>query len=316
MTRRPNRKAGGAFGGLGGHRPMARRFFGTDGIRGSANSSPMTSEVALRVGMAAGKLFTNGSYRHRVVIGKDTRLSGYMIENRARLRLHRRRHGRIPARADADAGRRHADPLAPRRSRRDDLRLAQSLRRQRHQAVRPRRLQALRRHRAPDRGADATATSSELLAAPAKIGRADRVSTARRRAISNSPSARCPRTSASTACRVVIDCANGAAYKVAPDALWELGAEVIKIGVDPNGFNINKDCGSTAPTHLLARSVKCAPISASRSTATPIAWSSSTRRAAVIDGDQLMAVIAESWQQARTARRRRHRRHGDVESRA
>ena len=82
MTRRPNhKKAGGAFGGLGGHRPMARKFFGTDGIRGSANSSPMTSEVALRVGMAAGKLFTNGSYRHRVVIGKDTRLSGYMIES-------------------------------------------------------------------------------------------------------------------------------------------------------------------------------------------------------------------------------------------
>ena len=89
---------------------MARRFFGTDGIRGSANSTPMTSEVALRVGMAAGKLFTNGSYRHRVVIGKDTRLSGYMIESALVVRLHRRRHGRVPARADADAGRRHARP--------------------------------------------------------------------------------------------------------------------------------------------------------------------------------------------------------------
>ena len=79
-------------------------YFGTDGIRGLANRPPMTSEVALKVGMAAGKLFSNGDHRHRVVIGKDTRLSGYMIEAGAGVGLHRGRHGRVPARADADAG--------------------------------------------------------------------------------------------------------------------------------------------------------------------------------------------------------------------
>ena len=133
---------------------MPRKYFGTDGIRGSANTHPMTSEVALKVGMAAGKLFTNGSYRHRVVIGKDTRLSGYMIEFRARLRLYRGGHGCVPARSDADAGRRHADPLAPRRSRRDDLSLAQPVHRQRHQAVWSGRLQALRRQGTGNRAAD------------------------------------------------------------------------------------------------------------------------------------------------------------------
>ena len=106
-------------------------------------------------------------------------------------------------------------------------------------------------------------------------------STARASAISSSPSARCPKNLRFDGIRAVIDCANGAAYKVAPEALWELGAEVVKLGVDPNGFNINKDCGSTAPerSHPQGRA-RCAPISASRSTATPTAWSSSTRRAA------------------------------------
>ena len=117
---------------------MTRKLFGTDGIRGHANTFPMTPEVALKVGLAAGRIFTHGDHRHRVVIGKDTRLSGYMIEIGADVGLHRRRHGRVPVRTAADARGRHADALAARRSRRDDLGLAQSLPRQRHQAVRSR----------------------------------------------------------------------------------------------------------------------------------------------------------------------------------
>src|ERR1700750_1316572 len=109
----------------GGKSVMARKYFGTDGIRGSANSHPMTSVVALKVGMAAGKLFTNGSYRHRVVIGKDTRLFGYVID----AALARSGHGRVSDRPGPDACRRHAAPLAARRSRRDALGFAQSLRR-------------------------------------------------------------------------------------------------------------------------------------------------------------------------------------------
>ena len=130
MTRRSEHNqrqapTGNTRGGLS----MPRKYFGTDGIRGSANIHPMTSEVALKVGMAAGKLFTNGSYRHRVVIGKDTRLSGYMIESALVSGFTAVGMDVFQLGPDADAGRRHADPVAARRSRRDDLGLAQPLRR-------------------------------------------------------------------------------------------------------------------------------------------------------------------------------------------
>ena len=106
---------------------MARKYFGTDGIRGLANGDKLTPELAMKVGMAAGLMFDRGEHRNRVVIGKDTRRSGYMIENALGRRLHRGGHGCLFPRPDADAGRRHADALAARRSRRDDLGLAQSL---------------------------------------------------------------------------------------------------------------------------------------------------------------------------------------------
>ena len=136
---------------------MARRLFGTDGIRGTANQPPMTAEMALRLGMAAGRHFTRGDHRHRVVIGKDTRLSGYMLEPALTA-------GFIAMGMDvtllgpaADAGGRDAHALAARRPRGHDLRLAQSVPGQRHQAVRPRRLQAVGRDRAGDRGRHARA---------------------------------------------------------------------------------------------------------------------------------------------------------------
>jgi phosphoglucosamine mutase len=147
---------------------MPRKYFGTDGIRGSANTYPMTSEVALKVGMAAGKLFTNGSYRHRVVIGKDTRLSGYMIDPRWSPSLPWA--WTCSSSPDADARRRHADPLAPRRLG-DDLRFAQPVRRQRHQTANP-TATSLRREggrRAVDGG------SSGAVGGAGLIGRATRI---------------------------------------------------------------------------------------------------------------------------------------------
>ena len=132
---------------------MARKLFGTDGVRGRANDAPMTAETALRLGQAAGRYFTNGGHAHRVLIGKDTRRSGYMLENALTAGLHLGRHGRLPGGAGADAGGGHARALDARRPRGDDLGLAQPLPGQRHQVLRPRRLQALRRRRGGDRGA-------------------------------------------------------------------------------------------------------------------------------------------------------------------
>ena len=137
---------------------MTRSLFGTDGVRGRANASPMTAEIAMRIGMAAGRVFNRGGHRHRVVVGKDTRLQ--RLHDRAgpdrRLPVGRRR--RAAARAAADAGGRLPDALDARRRRRHDLGLAQSLRGQRHQAVRPGRLQALRRGRDADRARWSRAT--------------------------------------------------------------------------------------------------------------------------------------------------------------
>ena len=157
---------------------MARKLFGTDGVRGRANDAPMTPETALRLGQAAGRYFTERRPRHRVLIGKDTRRSGYMIENAltagfTSVGMDVFLVGPVP-----DARRRHARPLDARRPRGDDLRLAQPLRGQRHQVLRPRRLQALRRRRGGDRGA--ARGRAAVLAAPAHIGRATRIDDAPR----------------------------------------------------------------------------------------------------------------------------------------
>ena len=172
-------------------------------------------------------LFQRGDYRHRVVIGKDTRLSGYMIEKAlvagfTSVGMDVLLLGPMPTPAVAMLT----------RSMRADLGVMISashnpLRGQRHQALRPGRLQALRRGRARDRSAHRRATLGRRLAAPAELGRAKRIDERRRPATSSSPSAPCRGSSSLDGMRVVLDCANGAAYKVAPEALWELGAEVI-----------------------------------------------------------------------------------------
>ncbi|MEZ5907700.1 MAG: phosphoglucosamine mutase [Hyphomicrobiaceae bacterium] len=273
---------------------MARRLFGTDGIRGLANRHPMTSEVALRVGMAAGKIFSNGGHRrHRVVIGKDTRLSGYMIESAmvsgfTAVGMDVFQLGPMPTpavamltrslRADlgvmisashnpfGDNGIKLFDP--------DGYKLSDETEQQIEQLMeRP---------------------AGELLAAADRIGRATRVESAQERYIEFAKRT-LPRNLRLEGLRVVIDCANGASYKVAPLALWELGAEVIKIGVDPNGLNINQKCGSTAPEALCdkVREVRADIGIALDGDADRVIIVDEGGR--IIDGDQLMAVIAESW---------------------
>jgi phosphoglucosamine mutase len=272
---------------------MVQRYFGTDGIRGLANSPPMTSEIALKAGMAAGKLFSNGPHRHRVVIGKDTRLSGYMIESAmmsgfTSVGMNVFLLGPMPTpavamltkslRADlgvmisashnpsADNGIKLFDA--------DGYKLSDDAERQ---------IETLME-------ADAAA----LLVPAERIGRATRVDSAQERYIEFAKRT-LPRNIRLNDLRVVIDCANGAGYEVAPNALWELGAEVIKIGVEPDGFNINHKCGSTAPEAL------CAKVREVRADI-GIALDGDADRVVIVDekgnivdGDQIMAVIAEGW---------------------
>lgn len=273
---------------------MTRKLFGTDGIRGRSNYHPMTSEVALRVGMAAGKLHTNGAHRHRVVIGKDTRLSGYMIESAlvsgfTAVGMDVFQLGPMPTPAVAMLT----------RSLRADLGVMISAS---HNPYIDNGIKLF----GPDgyklsdemeaRIEELTQSDmNELLAQPEKIGRATRIDSACERYIEFAKRT-LPRNLRLDGLRVVVDCANGAGYKVAPEALWELGAEVVKIGVEPNGLNINKDCGSTS-TDALSRKVDEVRADIG------IALDGDAdrvlicdERGRVIDGDQIMAVIAESWQ--------------------
>ena len=213
-----------------------------------------------------------------MVIGKDTRLSGYMIEPAlvagfAAAGMDVLLFGPLPTPGVAMMT----------RSMRADLGVMISAshnayRRQRHQAVRPGRLQAVGRDRAEDRGHDGRGPRDGL-AASDELGRVKRIDDAQARYIEIAKATFRKRLTLA-GLRIVIDCANGAAYKVAPDALYELGAEVFPVGVEPNGININEDCGSTHPAGAGqggARST--APTSASRSTATPTGRSSATRTA-------------------------------------
>jgi phosphoglucosamine mutase len=272
---------------------MSRKMFGTDGIRGLANSHPMTSEVALKVGMAAGKLFTNGEHRHRVVIGKDTRLSGYMIESAlvsgfTAVGMDVFQLGPMPTPAVAMLT----------RSLRADLGVMISAS---HNPYEDNGIKLF----GPDgyKLGDDTELKIEslinddmsaLLAEPHNIGRAKRIDSAQERYIEFAKRT-LPRNTRFDGLRVVVDCANGAAYSVAPLALWELGAEVIALGVEPDGININKDFGSTAPDALCAkvREVRADIGVALDGDADRVLICDEKGR--LIDGDQLMAVIAEFW---------------------
>jgi phosphoglucosamine mutase len=271
---------------------MARKYFGTDGIRGRANGT-ITAELALKVGQAAGLVFRRGDHRHRVLIGKDTRLSGYMIETAlvagfTSVGMDVLLTGPIPTPA--------VGVLA--RSMRADLGVMISAS---HNPFDDNGIKLF--------GPDGYKLSDEVeaeieallasditkqLATSRDLGRAKRIDGVQDRYIEFAKLT-LPKAIDLSGLRVVIDCANGAAYKVAPGALWELGADVVSIGVDPDGFNINKDCGSTDLTAITrkVREMRADIGIALDGDADRVMIVD--ERGHVVDGDQLLAVIAESW---------------------
>jgi phosphoglucosamine mutase len=275
---------------------MARRYFGTDGIRGQANTFPMTPEVAMKVGMAAGLSFHRGKHRHRVVLGKDTRLSGYMLENAmvagfCAAGMDVFLLGPIPTPAVAMLV----------RSLRADIGVMISAS---HNPYSDNGIKLF--------GPDGYKLSDEIesrieamldqdvqltLASSDDLGRAKRVDGVHDRYIEFAKRT-LPRSMSLSGLRVVVDCANGAAYKVAPAALWELGAEVIAINNEPNGFNINQECGSTHPAGLAKKvhEVRADIGIALDGDADRMVIVDET--GTVVDGDQIIAAIAESWHQA------------------
>lgn len=272
---------------------MARKYFGTDGVRGRANAGTMTADMVLRIGMAAGNLYRRGSHRHRVVIGKDTRLSGYMIENALASGLLAAGMdvfllGPVPTPAVAMLT----------RSMRADLGVMISAS---HNPFADNGIKIF--------GPDGFKLSDEqelaieamlddpsvmTVAASDTIGRAKRIEDAQARYIEFAKRTY-PKDMTLDGLRVVVDTANGAAYKVAPTALWELGAEVIQIGNEPNGTNINDGCGSTHPEAM------CTKVRELRADIGIALDGDADRviiaddKGQVVDGDQLMALIATSW---------------------
>jgi len=277
---------------------MARKYFGTDGIRGATNAGAMTASMAMKVGMAAGTYFQRGEHRHRVLIGKDTRLSGYMLESAlvagfTSVGMDVIMVGPLPTpavamltqsmRADigvmisashnpfADNGIKLFGP--------DGYKLSDEAEETIEQLI------------------DSAKEGDVALSPAAQIGRARRIDDAQGRYIHFAKST-FPRDLRLDGLRIVIDCANGAAYKVAPLALWELGADVVSIGITPNGTNINDGVGSTAP-QTLSETVVAAGADigiALDGDADRLIVVDETGR--VIDGDQLMATIAAGWARA------------------
>ena len=271
-----------------------RRLFGTDGIRGKANSYPMTAGTALRLGQAAGLMFTRGAHRHKVVIGKDTRLSGYMIEPALTA-------GFIGAGMDVTLLGPLPTPAVAMltRSLRADLGVMISASHNPYEDNGIKLFGPDGNKLSDDVEAEIEAimdsTFSDRLAEPALLGRASRLDDAGGRYI-EAAKACFPRGLRLDSLKIVLDCANGAAYRVAPAVLWELGATLIRVGVQPDGFNINKGCGSTVPEYLCAQVVEHgADIGiALDGDADRLLISDGTGE--LIDGDQILALIARSWQ--------------------
>jgi phosphoglucosamine mutase len=221
---------------------MTRKLFGTDGVRGTANTYPMTAEMALRLGAAAGRYFRrDGSAAHRVVIGKDTRLSGYMLENALTAGLTSTGMnvlllGPVPTPAVGFLT----------RSMRADLGVMISASHNPHHdnGIKFFGPDGFKLSDEAEAEIEAILAGEIALARPESIGRAKRIEDGRGR-YQEFVKTTVPAGVRLDGLKVVIDCANGAAYKAAPEVLWELGAEVIPVGVSPNGTNINDRCGST-----------------------------------------------------------------------
>ena len=270
---------------------MARRFFGTDGIRGLTNQSPMTAEVAMRVGMAAGTHFLRGSHKHRVVVGKDTRLSGYMLENAMVA-------GFTAVGMDVVQVGPMTTPAVAllTRSMRADLGVMISAS---HNPFYDNGIKlfgpdGFKLSDADEIAIEALLDAVPQLAQPNDIGRARRIEDARGRYI-HAVKASLPESVRLDGLKIVIDCANGAAYNTAPTALWELGAEVVTIGVSPNGKTINDKCGSTHP-EMLQETVVASGADIG------IALDGDADRlivvdehGTIVDGDQIMAALGLAW---------------------
>ena len=270
---------------------MARKYFGTDGIRGATNLSPMTAAMAMKVGMAAGAHFQRGDHRHRVVIGKDTRLSGYMLENAlvagfTSVGMDVVLVGPMPTPAVA---------MLTHSMRADmGVMISASHNPYADNGIKLFGPDGYKLSDADEEAIEALIDGDVPLAPSEHIGRAKRIDDANGRYIHFAKST-FPETMRLDGMKIVVDCANGAAYQVAPSALWELGAEVVAIGVSPNGKNINDRVGSTAPQTL------CETVVASGA-AIGIALDGDADRlivvdenGKVVDGDQLMATIASGW---------------------
>lgn len=268
-----------------------RKFFGTDGIRGLTNQAPMTAEVAMRVGMAAGAHFVRGTHKHRVVIGKDTRLSGYMLENAlvagfTSVGMDVVQVGPMPTPAVAMLT----------RSMRADLGVMISAS---HNPFHDNGIKLFgpdgyKLSDADEIQIEALLSVEPKLAEPAHIGRAKRIEDARGRYIHAVKQSLGDQIRLD-GLKIVIDCANGAAYNSAPTVFWELGADVISVGVEPNGLNINDKCGSTAPG-LLQETVVASGADIG------IALDGDADRlivvdeqGTIVDGDQIMALLGTSW---------------------
>ena len=274
---------------------MPKKYFGTDGIRGETNSFPMTAETALRLGMAAGRYFTRRKGRHSVVIGKDTRLSGYMIESAlvagfTSVGMDVFQFGPLPTPAvslmtrslRADLGVMITASHNPFHD--NGIKLFGPDGRKLDDAAEL-EIEALM-----DRGL------ADRLAAPADLGRAKRIDDAQARYVEIVKST-FPRAQNLSGLKIVVDCANGAAYKVAPVALWELGAEIISIGVSPDGFNVNDGCGSTAPASLAEEVLKSGADLGIALDGDADRLILSDEKGNVVDGDQILALLATSWKQ-------------------
>ena len=268
-----------------------RKIFGTDGIRGLTNQAPMTAEIAMRVGMAAGAHFLRGDHKHRVVIGKDTRLSGYMIENAlvagfTSVGMDVVQVGPMPTPAVAMLT----------RSMRADLGVMISASHNPYQdnGIKLFGPDGYKLSDEDERQIELQLAREPKLAAATAIGRAKRIEDARGRYI-HAVKQSLPEAVRLDGIRMVIDCANGAAYNSSPTAFWELGADVVAIGVTPNGTNINDQCGSTSPA-LLQETVVASGADIG------IALDGDADRLIIVDehgklvdGDQIMALIGSSW---------------------
>jgi phosphoglucosamine mutase len=270
---------------------MTRKFFGTDGIRGRTNQMPMTAAMAQRIGQAAGAHFLRGAHRHRVVIGKDTRLSGYMMETAlisgfTSVGMDVVMVGPVPTPAVAMLT----------HSMRADLGVMISASHNKYvdNGIKLFGPDGYKLSDEDELAIEALIEQEPGLVPAEQIGRSRKIEDARGRYI-HAAKLTFPPHLRLDGLKVVIDCANGAAYQVAPSALWELGAEVTAIGVAPNGLNINDECGST-DTGLLKRTV------VETGADIGLALDGDADRLIVVDekgetvdGDQLMALIGSSW---------------------